>query len=47
MSANYRDAICYIDMNLWIYLSDNTAPTKQCTSKELLRHFHQTHYSER
>ncbi len=42
MSVNYRDAICYIDTNVWIYLFDTTAPAKQRISKELLQHFHQT-----
>ena len=42
MSANYRDAICYIDTNIWIYLFDRNAPVKQRVSKELLLHLHRT-----
>ena len=42
MRANYREALCYIDTNIWIYLFDKTAPVKQRTSKELLLHLHRT-----
>jgi hypothetical protein len=33
MSAKYRDAICYIDTNILIYLFDRAEPAKQQLSK--------------
>ncbi len=42
MSVNYRDSVCYIDTNIWMYLFDKTAPAKQRISKELLLHFHRS-----
>jgi len=40
MSAKYRDAICYIDANILIYLFDRTELAKQQLSNDLFLHFH-------
>lgn len=42
MSAKYRDAICYIDTNILIYLFDRAEPAKQQLSNDLFLHFHRT-----
>jgi predicted nucleic acid-binding protein len=42
MRGNYRDAICYLDTNIWIYVFDQAAPAKQRVSKDILLHFHRT-----
>lgn len=42
MRAQYHNAICYIDTNIWIYLFDNRTPVKQRVSKEVLQHLHRT-----
>jgi len=40
MRVNYREAICYLDTNMLIYVFDTTEPAKQRVSKDLLLHFH-------
>ena len=43
MSVDYRNTICYLDTNIFIYLFDAANPQKQRVSKELLLHFHRQH----
>ena len=40
MNGNYREALCYFDTNILVYLFDKADPAKQRLSKDLMLHFH-------